>query len=113
SIGFRDASVPLLLALRVAIAVSPNTVTLTSSYSMLSYLVAFASASIWALLLTFPSLLVLMLLSASRGATKSGLFVFCGMGASGLVRESQITCGCRRSPRSIPRYFPGLRRQRR
>src|ERR1051325_8951694 len=56
-------------------AVSPNTVTFTSSYSMLSYLLAFASASAALLSLTFPSLPVLMNLSASNGATKSGLFV--------------------------------------
>src|SRR5215471_1751017 len=72
---------------------------------MLSYLVAFASASIWALLLTFPSLLVLMILSARRGATKSGLFVFCGMAASGLVPEWKIPCGCRRSPGASPGIF--------
>src|SRR6266481_10097346 len=44
---------------------------------MLSYLVAFALASISVLPVTFPSLPVLMNLSDSSGATRSGLFVFC------------------------------------
>ena len=61
----------------VAMAVSPNTATFTSSHSALSYLVAFALANDSALLSTFPSLPVLTNLSASSGATKSGLFVFC------------------------------------
>src|SRR5262245_6290045 len=77
SIGFPDASVPLALEPPVAIAVSPNTVTLTSSYSMLEYLVAFASASSSALPVTFPSGPVPTNLSAISGATRSGLFVFC------------------------------------
>src|ERR1700682_6196858 len=60
-------------------AVSPNAVTFTSSYSALSYLVAFAVANVAALPVTFPSLPVLMNLSASSGATRSGLFVFCDL----------------------------------
>ena len=44
----------------VAIAASPNMVTFTYSYSMLSYLLALASASVSALPLTFPSLPVAM-----------------------------------------------------
>src|ERR1700757_426736 len=58
-------------------AVSPNTVTFTSSYSALTYLVAFACARASALFMTFPSLPVSTNLSASSGATRSGLFVFC------------------------------------
>src|ERR1700693_2866367 len=58
-------------------AVSPNAVTFTSVYSALSYLVAFAIASVSALPVTFPSLPVFTNLSASSGATRSGLFVFC------------------------------------
>src|SRR5262244_3307427 len=76
SIGFPDASVPLALEAPVAIAVSPNTVTLTSSYSILLYFVAFASASSSALPVTFPSRPVFTNLSAISGATRSGLFVF-------------------------------------
>src|SRR5262250_2798864 len=77
STGFPDASVPVALEPPVAIAVSPNTVTLTSSYSMLEYLVAFASASNSAFPVIFPSAPVPMNLSAISGATRSGLFVFC------------------------------------
>src|SRR5215467_14677499 len=77
STGFPDASEPLDLEPPVAIAVSPNTVTLTSSYSMLEYLVAFASASSSALPVIFPSTPVPTNLSAISGATSSGLFVFC------------------------------------
>src|SRR5713226_6682338 len=75
--GFPAGSVPLALKTPVAMAVSPNAVTFTSSYWALSYLVAFAVASDSALPVTFPSLPVLMNLSASSGATRSGLFVFC------------------------------------
>src|SRR5208283_2622071 len=62
-----DESVPLPLNPPDAIAVSPNTVTSTLSYSALVNLVAFASASICALFMTLPSLSVLMSLSASSG----------------------------------------------
>ena len=55
SIGFPDASVPLPLKPPVAMAVSPKTVTFTSSYSALTYLVAFAFANASALFVTFPS----------------------------------------------------------
>src|SRR6266849_4187622 len=54
--GFPEASVPLALKPPVAMAVSPNTVTFTSSYSALTYLVAFAFSTDSPLLMPFPSL---------------------------------------------------------
>src|ERR1700730_569035 len=75
--GFPDASVPLPLKPPVAIAVSPNTVTFRSLYSALSYLVAFAVASVSTLPVTFPSLPVFTNLSARIRTSTSGLFVFC------------------------------------
>ena len=48
----------LALETAVAMAVSPKTVTFTSGYSTLWYLVAFATARVSARLRTFPSVLV-------------------------------------------------------
>src|ERR1017187_4145829 len=58
-------------------AVSPNTVTFKSSYSALSHLVFLDVASVSDLPVTFPSPEVFTNLSASSGASRSGLFVFC------------------------------------
>src|ERR1700756_3117985 len=73
------SSVPLPTHKPVAMAVSPNTVTCTFSFSALTILLALASARDCALLVTFPSLPVLTNWSASNGAARSGLLVFCDL----------------------------------
>src|SRR5580658_924488 len=71
-------SVPVPLKTPIATAVSPNTMSFTSSYSAWVHLVDFASASAAALVVvTLPSLVVCTKFSASSGASRSVLLVCC------------------------------------
>src|SRR6202521_1473010 len=75
--GLPDASVALALKPPVAMAVSPKTLTFRLLYSALLHFVAFAVANVPALPVTLPSFDVSTKFSASSGASRSGLFVFC------------------------------------
>src|SRR5260370_2593568 len=125
SMGFPDASVPVALKAPVVMAVLTKTVTSTSSYSALTYFDAFADASDSALLVTFPSLPVLTNLSASSGATRSGLFVFCDLShccscAATVFSGSPVCWACddealtsenKASKHNIEAFFKGFSKQ--
>src|SRR5271165_1956396 len=68
--------VPLPRQTPVAIAVFPNAVTFMSLTSLVSHLLPFVMASVWALFAMVPSLFMLVKLSARSGATASGLLAF-------------------------------------
>src|ERR1039458_3314578 len=101
STAFPLSSVPLPTQSPVAIAVFPNTVTFTLLISFLSHFAALTLASVSALPVTFPSLSVLMNLSARSGAIGSGLLAldasahFCSSAATACsVPPPIFSCAC-------------------